>query len=286
MDIDLDQSRSHAPESSLRSSSASASSRERLDLVSKLFAAYPTAQRDTTAAIAVYLEETADIPIPWLREGLARLRNEPGRVFLPSVSELRTASARAVVSARRAARGEPEHAAVPQLDVDVAGVIEWSAQHAPMGLAQLTALESGKRSEVLRMAANAAAAAQIDAGPRGRGVREALVGVLDSTRVVEPDGSKSDVAEEARKISAEGKLVPAWSRGDSAAVNGRYLALLLAYRRAGRDVPTAGTTSEDVTRYDRIMYAHDARIGSRSDWYWDDIRQPLCREAANRTKGR
>ena len=120
------------------SSTESTEKRERTLLLTKLMALYPSRPGvSPEMVLTAYLDETSEVPLPWLREGLRGFRTEPGRVFLPSISEVLTACAKRIRSERLKARGQTEHNTIEQKPLDVAGILNWAVRHVPLGMAQL-----------------------------------------------------------------------------------------------------------------------------------------------------
>lgn len=87
--------------------------------------------------LATFLEKTSKVPLPWLREGLRGFDVETDRVFLPSISEILTATARKIRKERLKAEGRDTHTAVAQTPIDVAATLNWAVKHVPLGYAQL-----------------------------------------------------------------------------------------------------------------------------------------------------
>ncbi len=97
--------------------------------------------------LATFLEKTSKVPLPWLREGLRGFDVETDRVFLPSISEILTATARKIRRERLKAEGRDTHTAVAQTPIDVAATLNWAVKHVPLGYAQL-AVVCGKRRQI------------------------------------------------------------------------------------------------------------------------------------------
>jgi len=64
-------------------------------MIGKLFALYPP-QPDVELRLEAYLEELRGIPWRWVSRAMADLTEEPGRVFCPSISELKGAIAKRI----------------------------------------------------------------------------------------------------------------------------------------------------------------------------------------------
>jgi len=251
-------------------------------LISRLCASFPTAG-DAEATMRAYLEDTRDIPLPWLREGARAFRDQTGRAWLPSLAELRESCARAVVRARRQASGQPKGAVAPQYELDVAATLDWARRHAPLGFAQVAAIEARAGHQRRIAAANAEAAAEANRGPRGQSAGEALAQVISGLRVVDDQGMPVPAPQLAQDISIEGRHVPGWQQSSKAlAVRGRSLATLLAYRLLGLHIPTQGLTRADWERCDATMRAHRDLAGEEAcAWWFSDLRE-VCWQAAQR----
>ena len=104
-------------------------------MLSKLFASYP-ATGPADMAMRAYLDDTADVPLPWLELGVSTFKNDAGRVFRPSVAEVRTGCAKAVRRARNIARGEAAGDTGGQ-SVNVGSAIRWAQRYAPDGPDQI-----------------------------------------------------------------------------------------------------------------------------------------------------
>jgi hypothetical protein len=67
--------------------------RSRVAIFSRLFTLFPLAStQDTEGAILVFVEETMEIPLDLLEQGLRALTREPTRRFAPSLGEIRYAA--------------------------------------------------------------------------------------------------------------------------------------------------------------------------------------------------
>jgi len=137
--------------------------KERSEIIGRLMLLYPPRQ-DAEASLRAYIEETSDIPVPWLREGLRGFRDEGGRVFLPAISEIRAAVAEGYLKVKREILGIPEHSTVAQKPINVGSVIRRLAIVAPNGYAQLEAsLKQFKDSPLAQIARENREAVQADA---------------------------------------------------------------------------------------------------------------------------
>lgn len=154
---------SDAIQSPPQSSVSARELKERSELIGRLMLLYPPRQ-DAEASLKAYIEETADIPLPWLREGLRGFRDQADRVFLPAISEVRAAVAKEYLTAKRKILELPEHDAVAQKAINVGSVISRMAVVAPNGYAQLEAfLKQFKDVAVAIAVRGNQAAAQADA---------------------------------------------------------------------------------------------------------------------------
>ncbi len=75
-------------------------------MITKLFALFPP-QPDVEMRLEAYTEELAAIPWRWVSRALARLTEEPGRVFCPAISEIKSVIARLIHGERR--RTDPRY---------------------------------------------------------------------------------------------------------------------------------------------------------------------------------
>ena len=146
--------------------------KERSELIGKLMLLYPPRQ-DAEASLKAYIEETADIPVAWLREGLRGFRDDGGRVFLPAISEVRAAVAKEYLNVKRDILGICGHEPVAQKAINVGSVIRRMSIVAPNGYAQLAAsLAQLKDSPSVQAIRQNVAAVQADADlsePQKRG---------------------------------------------------------------------------------------------------------------------
>ena len=134
----MDPNLEHSTQLSTTSSSGSTEKRERTLLVTKLLASYPSRPGvSPEMVLATFLEKTAAVPLPWLREGLRGFDVETDRVFLPSISEILTATARKIRKERLKTEGRDTHTGVAQTPIDVAATLNWAVKHVPLGYAQL-----------------------------------------------------------------------------------------------------------------------------------------------------
>lgn len=275
-----------SPEPSSASSNAmSVEQRERVALLAKLCASFP-ATPEPEVTLEAMRDETADIPLPWLREGLRRFRDS-GRTFLPSVPEVRTACAEAVREARRAARGE-QHPGVAQAELDVRAMLAWARERAPLGFAQVHAIEWPRAKREALEAGNRDAEKQARrTSRRGGEPLSMLDGILGRLRVVDDEGREMPVAKIADEIATEGVLVPPKGHTDRAyAMQGRWLATCLAMQRLGLP-PVASTFSErDWERADRAMTRHrDESSRADASWWFDGAREDWWRLAKRNGQG-
>lgn len=99
---------------------------------------YPASGKDVKARVKVFVEETMDIPVSFLRRAGAAFRDDPDRVFAPSISELRGAAARVIRKTRLQALGLTHERAPSGIDpqLNVAVEIEWAQKYAPDGYAE------------------------------------------------------------------------------------------------------------------------------------------------------
>lgn len=106
--------------------------------------------------LAAYLDGTADIPLPWMREIMGIYRNS-GLEWLPSLPKLREAIAKHVRDVRHKARGGAEYSGVEQKSIDTERVLRWAADAVPLGYAQLNAVCGRDRNRLALEAENIAA---------------------------------------------------------------------------------------------------------------------------------
>ena len=110
---------------------------ERSDEILRYSIRFPANKKDMADRVQVFVEETMDIPVSFLRKGGSLIRDEVGRVFAPSISELRTAAARAIRAERWRALGittesSESGTAAPLI---IAQEVAWAQKHAPNGTA-------------------------------------------------------------------------------------------------------------------------------------------------------
>jgi hypothetical protein len=235
-------------------------------------ALYPP-RSDIEASLAAYIDETAEIPIPWLLEGVRSFKYQADRTFLPSIAEVLTACAKAVQRTRRDARGEARAATAPQYDIDVRTTLRWAAEHAPLGHAQVARLEAGRRANRAAAAENAESAARVGQGERGQSSGAALSEVLSGFRVVDEHGDVVPVQEISQKIWTEGVLVPAKSHPDKAlSMLGYWIATCIAYLRLGHRPVPSSFMPEDWQRMERTVLRHAAENPKADVSWWDEVR--------------
>ena len=108
-------------------------SAERMRIFTKLFTLYPlAATQNPKAAIAAFVDETADVPVYWIASGLARLTKESDRRFAPSLGEIRGAALRAIRAARWARDGAPPVSPHGEPPLHPARELEWAASRPRM----------------------------------------------------------------------------------------------------------------------------------------------------------
>jgi hypothetical protein len=73
---------------------------EKARMLAKLFSLYPP-QPDVELRASAYMEELAGIPWRWVSAALRVITEEPGRVFCPSINEVKGAVAGRIRAARR-----------------------------------------------------------------------------------------------------------------------------------------------------------------------------------------
>ena len=228
--------------------------------------------------MSAMLDDTADIPLAWLTEGVRRFRDS-GRAFLPSVAEIRQACAEAVRDARRVVRGERGGARADEAPLDVPAVLRFARERAPLGYAQLAAIE-GERIERERIEASSRRALPpTKPEPRGQSAGAALSAVLAGLRVVDERGRDVPVPRLADEIATAGVLVPPKNHSDPAhAMQGRWLAHCLALVRLGHRPVSEQFTVSDWERADRSMRRHRSEGGDAA-WWFDGARDEWRRLA-------
>lgn len=136
--------------------------RERTQIISKLMACFPVRPGvDPGTVLAAYLDETADIPLSWMREVAAIYRNS-GLEWLPSSPRLREGIAKHLSDLRCEARGQNQYSPVEQGPIKTDWVLAWAAREVPLGRAQLAAV-CGKDRDRLAIEAKNREAVQADA---------------------------------------------------------------------------------------------------------------------------
>jgi len=103
--------------------------------------------------LAAYLDETADIPLPWMREVIPIYRTS-ALEWLPSLPKLREEIAKRVRHVRREMLGQSQHDAVEQKAIDTEGILRWASEKAPLGYAQLEAVLKPNRDRLALEAKN------------------------------------------------------------------------------------------------------------------------------------
>ena len=96
---------------------------ERIRIFGKLFGLYPQ-RRDPEISLEAYREATNDWSTVWLRWGCLRLIDEPDRIFLPVINEVRKQTAYAFRGWRRHMAGQKmvqynPHSPDDPIDVDL-----------------------------------------------------------------------------------------------------------------------------------------------------------------------
>jgi hypothetical protein len=226
---------------------------ERIQMLERLISGMGFgSQGNADLQLETYVGGTGDIPLPWLREGLRQFASEPGRQFVPSLAEIRTACALAVRRHRDEARGE-DPPSVRQVELSqwhVESAIKWAAQEAPLGVGQMHHIYAEHRAQK-----------RLD-----RGIPEptTLAAALSPGEVV---GEGASLAKKAEQIARQGVYVPIWS--DVATpdeYNGRLLALMLANRLSGNDALWPEYDLKTHRRLAAAMERHRARGGECLWW--------------------
>lgn len=99
-------------------------------IVAKLVGLYPRVP-DVEVTLASYVDELKDIPPFWVGQGCKRLVRADANTFLPSVGEIRKATALAVRKVRRRQQGRVEsagHSGHEQLPVPIGQLLRFSHQ--------------------------------------------------------------------------------------------------------------------------------------------------------------
>jgi len=208
---------------------------------------------DSEATVRALLGQLSDITLPWLRTGLERFKDEPGRVFAPTLSEIRTAVARAAQATWREARGIEPGNAPPSGNLDVAGCLKIAREKGPRGPEQL--LEAGRATGPPLLT---------DRQPPPQVAGSGDVGDL----VMDGLDTGHDFQAVARDMWAEGHEVPARSHRDRAhGMQGCCMALSLAKHRAGYYPCLSSIFNiHDWERYDRAMRRHVDEGGEGAWW--------------------
>ncbi len=241
-----------------------------MSLISRLCASFPSGG-DLEPTIRVYLDDTADIPLPWLTEGLRAFKNESERRFLPSIAEIRTACAKAVRRARRDARGEEDRGG----PLDVPQLLRWATNCAPLGHAQVHRIEGPRKRRDALAAANVENAARIPQGKRGKSVGMALSEVLGGVTVVDGDGHPVPIAKIAHEIWCAGTLVPPKNHENAEhAIQGLQLATMIAAMRLGHEAVPVNFYPIDWERLSQHMERFRKEWPDKADTtWWDEVRE-------------
>jgi hypothetical protein len=252
--------------------------RERLKLITKLFASFESFG-DPEAGIAALLEDTSDIPTPWLTEGVRSFRDDGERQRVPSVGKVRQACAIAVRKAHAKLSGEPYRPPGDANPLDVGKTLRWAASMAPQGYAQLGAVVASRDPGSRRTSALSASERPREIGPRS-GAKTAGVAagrVMGGLTVVDRDGAPLPVPKVAQEISEAGRHVPGWHHSSkSMAVRGRTLATILAYERLLPNEPNPiaiALDEDDWSSLDIAMRHHSKEdgIGAEEIAWWIEV---------------
>jgi len=138
--------------------------------------------------LAAYLDETADIPLAWMRE-IAGIYRGSGLEWLPSLPKLRFTIATRIRWLRREELGQSHHSVTSEAPINTEGILRWAAEKVPNGYAQLAAICAPDRDRLAIEAKNVAAVqADADLSPqqqRSELTRLTLEGI---EKMIEADG--------------------------------------------------------------------------------------------------
>ena len=108
---------------------------ERREEILRYSIRFPASQKNIKDRVQVFVEETMDIPVAFIRRGGWAIRDEIDRIFAPSISELRTACARAIRQERWRALGikDERSDSGTHAPMVIAQEVAWAQRHAPNG---------------------------------------------------------------------------------------------------------------------------------------------------------
>ncbi len=265
----------------------------RLAYFSRLAALFPP-RPDQEAQLASYLDEAMDIPVPWLVE-TANLIKGSGEKFLPSLPEFRKFVGRKIQDCRRQASGRGEASGIGQSRFDHEAQILWARRHCPLGIAQLRKYYTDHPRNPSPQRRNPPQPTRrwhgATKGPTQPS--DVLRGILERLKTVDEKGKPCQLSALAREIFRAGVMVPGpefAERGKhSLAVQGRFLALMIASMRYGRDPIGDGLVTpfctRDFERYDRAMTDFVRLDPDKADatWWWE-VRDTIRSRAEGATR--
>lgn len=223
--------------------------------IGRLLASYAQPGGTPALTLAAYLEQTADIPLPWLVAALGSFRLEVDRQYLPTPSEICSAVARRVSSVMQEARGQ---VVTSQQRLDVGRCLEIARTSAPQGPAALRIVALRNKSVHVPMLDSGR---QAERGLRGENAGQAIAHALALSGVGKP------YMAEHGKLWAAGEVVPGRDHMDpSHAMQGYTLALMMARGSQGHDPLPTNCRERDLERYDRAMTRLEDEGGDPSWW--------------------
>jgi hypothetical protein len=228
-----------------------------VELISALFLDFAGGSSDPEESIPHYLKQTSDLPQYWLTRALDSFRNDRNRVFIPTISEIRTRVADRFLKAVCEVRGLVGPTPSSSATLPVERILERLNREAPLGLSDLRQIESGRERPL-----------EIEAGDEvWEGV--SLVKFLDGVEVIGENGGADLVMEVVRRLVQTGVQVHS-SGGDAGRpFRSRTLAMALACRMLKREMSWPGLTREEWGKYDADMVELSGVTGSDTSWWFD-----------------
>jgi hypothetical protein len=215
--------------------------------------------QETREAIAVYLQDTADLPQGWLIPAIDSFKDDRDRQFVPTLSEIRTRVADAYLAAVKRERGLALHPGSPRRVIPVEATLKRLAREAPGGPAELKLLEAGRDHDDYDPDAIPSA------GPSGGTFEGGLAAILDRVECVDDEGEPIPVVELGRRILEEGKHVPA-----DGGMRARWLASLLALKVLGQKPKYFQFTRDDWQKSDDLMSEFRDLKSSDTEWWFTE----------------
>ena len=229
----------------------------RVELISALFLDFAGGTADPEESIPHYLKQTSDLPQYWLTRALDSFRNDRDRVFIPTISEIRTRVADRFLKAVCELRGIDGPTPPSKSERPVEAILSRLKRQAPQGLDQLRQIEAGRERPL-----------EIEAGDEVWR-KGPLVKFLDGVEVVDGDGEVSAVVDLARSLVERGIQVHGSGVDSGRAFRARTLARALACRMLEQEADWPGLTRARWDQYDADMVDLASVTGSDTSWWFD-----------------